>query len=234
MGGGNNTGMRAAGGRYWLPAQLRRLGSGETRSSALVAFGEPHPRAAVVGPRLSQSGRVAAALRARRPDALAPRDRVPVPAQARPAHRPLQRVLRRRVRPRHRRARSSRCTAPRCSSGARPPTRSGSSTRRSSCSARRRTGSTASGGGLEGALHPRRRGRPCRRRLARRPALRREPARHPALPRQASGRAPGRAGARLLLSVAAPARARLPRRARARLSRGRALSRLGDVHRSCA
>jgi N-acetylglucosaminyl-diphospho-decaprenol L-rhamnosyltransferase len=50
MGGGNNTGMRAAGGRYWLllnsDAWLKR-GLDE-----LVAFADAHPRAAVVGPRL--------------------------------------------------------------------------------------------------------------------------------------------------------------------------------------
>ena len=53
--------------------------------------------------------------------------------------------------------------------------------------------------GLEGAVLPGRRGRPRRRRLARRPAVRREPARPPALPRQAPGPEGGRARAPLLL-----------------------------------
>jgi N-acetylglucosaminyl-diphospho-decaprenol L-rhamnosyltransferase len=51
MGGGNNTGMRAAGGRYWLllnsDAWVQADGV-----AALAAFADAHPRAAVVGPRL--------------------------------------------------------------------------------------------------------------------------------------------------------------------------------------
>ncbi len=50
MGGGNNAGMRAAGGRYWLllnPDAWVKAGLQE-----LVAFADAHPRAAVVGPRL--------------------------------------------------------------------------------------------------------------------------------------------------------------------------------------
>ncbi|HEY7536341.1 MAG TPA: glycosyltransferase [Gaiellaceae bacterium] len=51
MGGGNNTGMRATGGRYWflLNADAWVVGDGLER---LVAFADSHPRAAVVGPRL--------------------------------------------------------------------------------------------------------------------------------------------------------------------------------------
>jgi GT2 family glycosyltransferase len=51
MGGGNNTGMRATGGRYWflLNADAWAVGDGLER---LVAFADSHPRAAVVGPRL--------------------------------------------------------------------------------------------------------------------------------------------------------------------------------------
>ena len=86
MGGGNNTGMRAAGGRYWLllnsdawarEGRARRARRVRRRPSA-----RGRRRAAAVQP-----GRLAAALGARRPDALAARDRVPLPAQARPAHR---------------------------------------------------------------------------------------------------------------------------------------------------
>jgi N-acetylglucosaminyl-diphospho-decaprenol L-rhamnosyltransferase len=52
MGGGNNTGMRAAGGRYWLllNSDASVLGDSVER---LAAFADAHPRAAVIGPRLS-------------------------------------------------------------------------------------------------------------------------------------------------------------------------------------
>jgi GT2 family glycosyltransferase len=53
MGAGNNTGMRAAAGaRYWflLNPDARVVGDGLDR---LAAFADRHPRAAVVGPRLS-------------------------------------------------------------------------------------------------------------------------------------------------------------------------------------
>jgi N-acetylglucosaminyl-diphospho-decaprenol L-rhamnosyltransferase len=52
MGGGNNTGMRVAGGRYslLLNSDAWVVGDGLER---LVAFADAHPRAAVVGPRLS-------------------------------------------------------------------------------------------------------------------------------------------------------------------------------------
>ncbi len=53
MGGGNNTGMRAAGGRYWLLLNSDAfLAAGDTLER-LVAFADAHPRAAVVGPRLA-------------------------------------------------------------------------------------------------------------------------------------------------------------------------------------
>ena len=52
MGGGNNTGMRAAGGRYWLLLNSDAWAR-EGALEALVAFADAHPRAAVVGPRLS-------------------------------------------------------------------------------------------------------------------------------------------------------------------------------------
>jgi N-acetylglucosaminyl-diphospho-decaprenol L-rhamnosyltransferase len=54
MGGGNNAGMRVAGGRYWLllNSDAWVVGDGLAR---LVAFADEHPRAAVVGPRLSNT-----------------------------------------------------------------------------------------------------------------------------------------------------------------------------------
>lgn len=54
MGGGNNTGMRVASGRYWflLNPDAWVVGDGLSR---LVAFADAHPEAAVVGPRLSNT-----------------------------------------------------------------------------------------------------------------------------------------------------------------------------------
>jgi hypothetical protein len=56
MGGGNNTGMRAAGGRYWLllnsDAWFKEDHVRGDGIAALLAFADAHPRAAVVGPRL--------------------------------------------------------------------------------------------------------------------------------------------------------------------------------------
>ena len=52
----------------------------------LVAVGDAHPDVAVVGPRLLEPGRDAAAVGARLPDPLAARHRVPLPAQARAGH----------------------------------------------------------------------------------------------------------------------------------------------------
>jgi N-acetylglucosaminyl-diphospho-decaprenol L-rhamnosyltransferase len=55
MGGGNNTGMRVAGGRYWLLLNSDAyLAAGDTLER-LVAFADAHPRAAVVGPRLANA-----------------------------------------------------------------------------------------------------------------------------------------------------------------------------------
>jgi GT2 family glycosyltransferase len=52
MGGGNNTGMRAADGRYYflLNSDAWVVGDGLDK---LIAFADEHPEAAVVGPRLS-------------------------------------------------------------------------------------------------------------------------------------------------------------------------------------
>jgi len=52
MGGGNNAGMRSAGGRYWLLLNSDAWVVGDGLD-ALVSFADAHPRAAVVGPRLS-------------------------------------------------------------------------------------------------------------------------------------------------------------------------------------
>jgi hypothetical protein len=52
MGAGNNAGMRAAGeGRYWLLLNSDAWVDGDA-IEALARFGDAHPRAAVVGPRL--------------------------------------------------------------------------------------------------------------------------------------------------------------------------------------
>ena len=84
MGGGNNAGMRAAHGRYCVPAELRRVGRRRrARAAGRVrrrASRRRRRRAAAAEPR-----RHAAALGARRPDALAARDRVPLHPQARAA-----------------------------------------------------------------------------------------------------------------------------------------------------
>jgi GT2 family glycosyltransferase len=51
MGGGNNAGMRVAGGRYWLLLNSDAWIVGDA-VERLVAFADEHPRAAVIGPRL--------------------------------------------------------------------------------------------------------------------------------------------------------------------------------------
>jgi hypothetical protein len=53
MGGGNNTGMQAAGGRYWLLLNSDAFLAAADTLERLVAFADAHPRAAVVGPRLA-------------------------------------------------------------------------------------------------------------------------------------------------------------------------------------
>ena len=82
MGGGNNAGMRVADGRYFflLNSDAWVVGDG---LDELVAFADAHPEAAVVGPKLLEHRRDAAALGARRADVVAARDRVPVHPQAR-------------------------------------------------------------------------------------------------------------------------------------------------------
>src|SRR5262249_54174703 len=82
---------------------------------------------------------------------------------------------------------------------------------------------------LEGALLPGRRGRPRRRRVARRPALRREPTRPPALVRKAPRPARRRTRAPPAAGLAATARRRPAPRAP---SGGRALPAVGQGPRS--
>ena len=82
-------------------------------------------------------------------------------------------------------------------------------------------------GGLGGRLLPRRRVRARARRGAQRAAVPREPPRAPALPLQASRAEGGRARAAAAARVASAPRARVPRRARPGVSRGRGLARLG-------
>ena len=94
--------MRVATRRLVPAAELGRLGDRGRAVERLVAFGEAHPEAAVVGPQAPLPRRVAAALGARLPDALAARDRVLLPPQARAALARAERVLRRRLRPRPR------------------------------------------------------------------------------------------------------------------------------------
>ena len=139
-------------------------------------------------PAAAEHERDAAALGARLPDALAARDRVLLPPQARAADAPAERVLRGRVRARRgsrRRGRDGRVHArtPRGGRAGRP--------------ARRRVLPLQRGDGLvlplppgrlEGALLPGRGVRARRRRVARRPDAPRERARAPALPRQAPQR----------------------------------------------
>ena len=83
---GWNAGIARTAGRYVLLLNSDAwLDDGAL--DALVAFADAHPDAAVVGPRLRYPGRAAAALGARLPDALAARDRVLLPPQARAAAR---------------------------------------------------------------------------------------------------------------------------------------------------
>ena len=84
LGGGSNAGMRIASGDWFLLLNSDAWAT-EGALERLVAFGEAHPEAAVVGPKLRYPDGRAAALGARLPDALAARDRVPLPAQARAA-----------------------------------------------------------------------------------------------------------------------------------------------------
>ncbi len=66
----------------------------------MVAVGDAHPGRRRRGAEAAQPGRVAAAVGARLPDALAARHRVPLPPQARAADGAPERLLRRGVRPR--------------------------------------------------------------------------------------------------------------------------------------
>ena len=145
LGAGWNAGIEAATGRYFLLLNADAwLTEGVARAARRVRRRAPARggrRAAAAEP-----GRNAAALGARLPDALAARDRVPLPAQARAALAAAERLLRRRVRPR----RGARGGVRDGRVHARPPRggRRGRAARRvaSSSSARRPTGATASVG----------------------------------------------------------------------------------------
>ena len=228
MGGGNNTGIRAGGGRYaFLLNSDAWVERRRARAARRVRRRTPAGRGRRAAP--PQPGRLAPALRPRRPDALAARDRVPVPAQARAEDRRAERLLRRRLPPRRaapRRVAPGR-GAPRAARG----DRRGRALRRELLHVQRgdRLARPLPGGRVGGVVHARRRGRPPRRRLARRAALQREPPRDPPLPRQAQGAARGRAGAAAPALVAAGPRARLPRRARQAYRDGASFLASGDV-----
>ena len=223
LGAGWNAGMRAAPARYLPADQLGRVARRRGRSSASSRSPTliPTPRSSLRA--LAEPGRHAAALRARLPDPLAGRDRVLLPAQARAAVARAERVLRGRLR--HDETRPVEWfdgrVLPRPARGRRR--RSASTTRTSSCSARRPTGSTASSEAgwtvwfvPDAEVDPRRRGDP------RRPDVQRERPRPRALVRQAPGRRARRTRVRRLLIVALRLRGlRLPRRARAHVPRRR-------------
>ena len=128
MGGGNNTGMRAAGGRYFflLNSDAWVVGDGLER---LVAFADAHPDAAVVGPKLlNTDGTLQRSVRGEPTlwrlateylfiRKLAPRSSLLNPLYAGASTTTPC-------------ARRTGCPVRRCSCGARRPTRSGCSTRR--------------------------------------------------------------------------------------------------------
>ena len=99
LGGGSNAGMRIASGDYFLllNSDAWALEDGVER---LAAFADEHPEAAVAGPRLlNPDGSLQPSVRGF-PTRLAAGDRVLLPAQARAALARVQRLLRRRLRPR--------------------------------------------------------------------------------------------------------------------------------------
>ena len=106
FGAGNNAGMRAASGRWYLLLNSDAwLEPGAL--DALVGFARGAPGRGGRRPAPAQPGPHAAALGARLPERVADRDRVPVPAQARAPLARAERLLRGRLRPRRRRARRS-------------------------------------------------------------------------------------------------------------------------------
>ena len=230
MGAGNNAGhARAPSGRYFFLLNSDAWVAGDGLERARRVRRRASRRAPSSG-RGCEPRRVAAALGARLSDAVAARDRVPLHPQARAALAASEPALRRRLRPRRGARGRLGLRAPRCSCGARRPTRSGSSTRTSSCSARRPTGCTASAQagwkvwffpGAEvvhvgGASHGGRLYVENLRGHLRFLAKHRGPAR-------------GRAGAALLLLVAAAARAPLPRRAAPSTARASRFLASGDA-----
>ena len=101
------------------------MGSSDDALEQLVAFAESRPDAAVVGPRLAEPGRLAAALRARLPHAVAARTEYFFLRKLAPRTQALNAFYARRLRPRRACARPSSSWARSCSSGARRSSRSG-------------------------------------------------------------------------------------------------------------
>ncbi len=211
----------ARGGRPLLAAaQLRRLGV-RRRAAAAGRVRRRSSRGGRRRPEAPQHRRHAAALGAPGAHALAGRDRVPVHPQARAALRPAQPALRRRFRPRE--LPRSRLALGGRPAGAPGGGRRGRAVRRELLPVQRggRLADALPPCRLAGVVLPGRRGRACRRRIARRPDVRREPSRPAALLRQASRGEGSRAvAAPAARGVAHPCR----RPAAARVSRGRALS----------
>ena len=99
LGAGLNAGIARRRRRYFLLLNSDAWVVGDA-VERLVAFADEHPRRGGRRPAAAQPGRLAPALGARLPDALAARDRVLLPAQARAALARAERVLRGRLRPR--------------------------------------------------------------------------------------------------------------------------------------
>ena len=193
MGAGNNAGMRAARGRYGflLNSDAWVEGDGLER---LVAFADAHPYAAVVGPRLlNPDGSLQRSVRGD-PTLWRLATEYLFLRKLGAAHRPAERLLRRRLRPRRRARGRVAARGPRCSCGARRPTRSGCFdesffmfSEETDWLLRFRNA------GWQVLFFPGAEVTHVGGALARRSALRREPARHPPFPAQASRRPGGRA-----------------------------------------
>ena len=216
---GWNRGLRETESRYvlilnadaWLVGRRTRAarrvrGRAPARGGRRAAAPEPRRDAPAVGARL--------------PDALAARDRVPLPAEARAALAGAERVLCGRLRPRERDrggVRDGRRDArpPRGDRGGRPARRVVLPLQRGG-----RLVLPLPAGGLAGVLHTRGGSRPRRRRLARRAPVRPAGARPSPLPRQAPRPRLRRARPDAARRLAAPARA-----ARSAASAGRCTAR---------
>ena len=221
MGGGNNAGMRVADGPLLLPAQLRRLGRRRRARPARRASPTRIPRPPSSGRgSCNTDGTLQRSVRGEPTlwrlateylfiRKLAPRSRLLNPLYAGGFDHDEVREVGLALRP----------GAARAARGG----RRGRAVRRGLLHVQRggRLADALPPGRLEGAVLPGRRGRARRRRLARRPAVRREPARPPALS-QAPRAAAGRAGAAAAARVAPPA-ALLCRCGASEIPRGRPL-----------